>query len=332
MSLAIHDERPALHAYPADLTFHDLIRRNRRNSRLLVLTMMLLVIALAIAVAAAVMVYGTGVLSWQGLAIAAAAGLLVMLLASAFSYFAGGSAILAISGARPLEKEQDPELFNVVDELRIAGGLPMPAIYLIDDDAMNAFATGRDPQHATVAITRGLREKLSRDELAGVMAHELSHVRHLDIRLTMLLATLVGLIVLACDVFLRAAFRSGRYAGRSRGRGGGAGIVILMILALLLSIIAPLLARLIQFAVSRQREYLADAGAVELTRYPQGLADALRKLAADPGTLEVANRATAHLYIVNPLLKAAGRLDVNTVFSTHPPIRDRIARLEALMR
>lgn len=323
--------------YPSDITFHDLIDRNKRNTWLLVLAMGALTIAVALAIAAAVMIYGSGVITVQGLGIAAGAAVLVVIISSVWSYYRGGAAVLRISGARPIEKADDPQLFNVVEELSIAAGLPMPKVYLIDSPALNAFATGRDPEHAAVAITTGLRQRLDRDELQGVMAHEMAHVRHYDIRLTMMLATMVGMIVLACDVFLRIAFHSGRHAGgRSRrsGRGGGGGVVVLVmvVLALVLAIVAPLLAKLIQFSVSRQREYLADAGAVELTRNPKGLASALSKLATDRTPLESATRATAHLYIVNPILGAKGREDLNSVFSTHPPASERIRRLLALTR
>src|SRR5262249_31721385 len=198
--------------------------------------------------------------------------------------------------------------------------LPMPQIYLIDDAAMNAFSTGRDPQHASVAITTGLRRKLTRDELQGVMAHEMAHVRHLDIRFAMLMATMVGLIVFAGDAVRRIAFRGG-------GRRKGPAILILVVGALLLSIVAPVLATFMQMAYSRKREYLADAGAVELTRNPDGLADALQELADDTEPLvDVANRATAHMYIVNPLrrMRETGQ-SLDSIFSSHPPIQERIA-------
>lgn len=324
-------------AFPSDLTYHDLIRKNKRNTVWLIIAMGALTIALGVAIAITVMIYGTGAISWQGIVIAVVAAIIVITIGSTWSYFAGGKTLLRISGAQKIEKEDDPELFNVVDELAIAAGVPMPEVYLIDSPALNAFATGRDPEHAAVAITRGLREKLSRDEMQGVMAHEMAHVRHYDIRLTMMVATLVGMVVLACDVFLRVAFYGGMAGGRRRSsgggkNGGGALVIVVMIIAVLLAVIAPLLAKLIQLAVSRQREYLADAGAVELTRHPKGLADALRKLSADHTPVEQASRATAHMYIVNPILNAKGRGERNSMFSTHPPAHERIARLEALMR
>jgi heat shock protein HtpX len=207
----------------------------------------------------------------------------------------------------------------------------MPHVYLIDDPALNAFATGRDPKHASVAITTGLRHKLSRDELQGVMAHEMSHVRNYDIRLMLLMAVLVGTIVMASDFFWQIL----RGAGGGRGRGGsdskdGGGLMVLVVLvvAILLALVSPLLAQMIQFAVSRQREYLADATAVELTRYPLGLANALRKIGADGAVLKTANRGTAHLFIANPIEKFQKM--ANSPLASHPPIQDRIARLEAL--
>ena len=209
----------------------------------------------------------------------------------------------------------------------------MPKIYLIDDTAMNAFATGRNPRHAAVAITTGLRSRLSRDELQGVMGHELSHVRHNDILFATLMAVMVGVLVMLCDIFLRSVFRGG-VGGRGGGRrksgkgGGGAVYVIIIIAALLLAIVAPILAKIIQMSLSRQREYLADAGSVELTRNPEGMAGALMKLADDEEVLEVANRATAPLYIVHPIKKFEAR--AKSIFSTHPPIKDRVARLKSL--
>jgi heat shock protein HtpX len=271
---------------------------------------------------------------------------IIAIIASAWSFYGGSNAVLRIAGAREIEKKDDPQLFNVVEELAIAGGIPMPKVYLIDDDAMNAFATGRDPAHGVVAITTGLRQKLSRDELAGVMAHEIAHIRHYDIRFNMLMATMVGLIVFACDAFFRMMWY-GRFAGAGRGVGGRVGgragggggkggnpaIIILFLIAIILAIIAPILATAIRFAISRQREYLADAGAVELTRYPQGLIGALEKLGGCKVPLKNANRATAHMYIVNPMknaLKGQGH-ELSSVFRTHPPLHDRVERLRALL-
>jgi heat shock protein HtpX len=201
---------------------------------------------------------------------------------------------------------------------------------------MNAFATGRDPRHGAVAITRGLREKLNRDELQGVLAHEIAHIRHLDVRYSMLMATMVGLIVFAADAFLRISWyapRRRRFSDRD-DKGGGGLAIVLLILAVILAILAPFFAALIQMAYSRQREYLADAGAVELTRNPLGLASALARLADDDEPLvDTANRGTAHLYIVNPLRRMRNaRQALNSIFLSHPPIKERIARLMALAR
>lgn len=305
-------------------SFHDLIRANRRNSILLVLGFTLLT---AITVYAFGVALGGGDLE-SGIMPGAVALIAAAILAIVMTY-GGASAILAMSRARLIGKADDPELWNVVEELAIAAGVPMPKVYLIEDTAPNAFATGRDPQHAAVAITSGLRQKLTRDELQGVLAHELSHVRNLDIRFSMMLAVLVGFLVLLCDVFRRWLWwgRPGRRRSGS-SRGGGAGAAVVLLFAVLLSVIAPLLARLIQLAASRQREYLADASAVELTRYPHGLANALQKIAGDREVLEVANRATQHLYIVNPIRSFEER--AQGLFSTHPPIEDRIRRLREL--
>jgi heat shock protein HtpX len=243
----------------------------------------------------------------------------------------GASIILASSGAKEISHEEVPQLWNTVEELSIAGGMPMPKVYLIEDEAMNAFATGRDPQHAAVAITRGLLDKLNREELQGVMAHEMSHVRNYDIRFSMLMAVMVGSIVLLADVVRRSIFYSS-LGGRRRSRdsrGGGQAQAVLAIVAVILSIVAPLLASLIQLAVSRQREYLADASAVELTRNPAGLISALKKLTADTTELKGASQGMQHLYIVNPLLKKKKGKD--SLFSTHPALSSRIERLEGLM-
>ncbi len=248
----------------------------------------------------------------------------IALAISFLGYFSGDSMILAMHGARPIQHDNDPELFNVVEEMALAAGIPMPRVYLIRDSALNAFATGRDPQHASVAITTGLREKLNREELQGVIAHEMSHIRNYDIRLMLLMAVLVGTIVMLCDLFWQL-FQGGGRAGK---RGGNLLMVIFVILAALLALLAPLLAQLIQLAVSRQREFLADATGVELTRNPLGLAHALRKINDDPGVLKTANRGTAHLYIANPIEKFQAR--AHTMFASHPPIEERIRRLEAL--
>ena len=251
---------------------------------------------------------------------------MLALIMSLGAYYSGDKMVLAVSRAKRIEKQDAPQLFNVIEELSIAAGLPMPAVYVIDDTAPNAFATGRDPKHASVAITTGLMQKLNRDELQGVMAHELSHVGNRDILYATMVGILVGSIAMMSDFFLRSFFWGG--GRRRRGGSGGAAGAILVLVAIVLAVLAPICAKLLQLAVSRQREYLADASAAKLTRYPEGLASALEKISGDKEVLEVANRATQHLYIVNPIKpfekRAAG------LFSTHPPIQDRIARLRAM--
>jgi heat shock protein HtpX len=244
------------------------------------------------------------------------------------SLYAGDGLVLAASQAKEVKEGESPQLINVVRELALAANVPMPRVYLIDDSAPNAFATGRDPAHASVAITTGLLDKLDREELQGVIGHELSHVRNYDIRFTLLVGVLVGSVALLAQIFLRFTFWGG---GRSRSRdsGGGGGLqVIVLVFALVLAVLAPIAARLVQLAVSRQREYLADASSVDLTRNPMGLERALLKIAGDKEVLEVANGATQHLYIVNPIKKFEQR--ASGLFSTHPPIVDRVNRLRAL--
>ena len=240
------------------------------------------------------------------------------------SYFAGDQIILAQSRAREIGPDQEKVLHDVVEALALGLGIPTPKLYVIEDSAPNAFATGRDPRHASVAVTRGLLDKMDRTELEGVIAHELSHVGNRDIRVMLLVTILVGTVALLADWMWRSFFwtRGGR---RERDGGGNA---IIAVIAIALALLTPIIATLIQLAVSRQREYLADASGALLTRYPSGLASALRKIAADPEPLEAANKATASLYIANPLKDAPAFFD--HLFDTHPPIEERIRRLEAM--
>jgi len=304
-------------------TFHTLMSRNKRNSFLLIGFFLLFFVAIGMLIGA---VWGGGDWTFSIAVAVIAAGIAFVL--TLWSYFGGASAVLSISKARQIQKADDPQLFNVVEEMCIAGGIPMPKIYVIEDTAPNAFATGRNPKHAVVAITTGLRQKLNRDELQGVMAHELSHIRNYDILFAMLMAVMVGVLVMLCDVFLRSLWFGGGRRRRRDSRGGGGAQAILLIVAIVLAIIAPILARIIHLAMSRQREYLADASGVELTRNPEGLASALAKISNDPEVLEVANRATAHLYVVHPIKKFEAR--AQSIFSTHPPIKERIRRLLSL--
>jgi heat shock protein HtpX len=241
-------------------------------------------------------------------------------------YFASDKIVLAISRARPVTKEEYPYLYNVVEGLAIAAGLPPPRCYVIDDTAPNAFATGRNPKNSVICVTTGLLEKLNRVELEGVIAHEMSHIKNYDVLLQTLVVVMAGVIALLSDWILRTFFWGGGRRSREKGRGGAGAILI--IVGLVMAALSPLIAKLMQLAISRRREFLADASGAMLTRYPPGLASALKKLAADTEPLEAANKATAHLYIVNPLKDFKGR--VNKLFSTHPPIEERIAALEKM--
>ena len=247
------------------------------------------------------------------------------------TYFQGDKLVLAVSGAKAVDPAAAPQLMNVVQELAIAANIPVPAVYIIDDTAPNAFATGRDPAHASIAITTGLLQKLDREELQGVIGHELSHVRNLDIRFSLVVGVMVGAIALLADFFLRFTFWggvSGRSRDRDSGGSGGGAQAAFAIIAIALAILAPIISRFIQLAVSRQREYLADASAVELTRNPMGLERALAKISSDREVLEVANRGTQHMYFTNPIKKFEARS--SSLMSTHPPILDRINRLREL--
>jgi len=303
-------------------TFYAQQAANRRQSIVLVLVVTVILAALGFAIGFGTTGYVEGAYGVTAIAI------VIAMLMSVGSYFAGDKIVLASSGAREVTQESAPQLMNVVQELAIAANLPMPKVYIIDDTAPNAFATGRDPKHASVAITTGLLQKLDREELQGVIAHELSHVRNYDIRFALLVAVLVGSIALMADFFLRFTFWGGRGRSRSSREGGGGLQAVMFIVAIILAIIAPLIARLVQLAVSRQREYLADASSVELTRNPRGIEQALAKIATDREVLEVANRATQHLYFTNPIKKFEKR--ASGMFSTHPDIVDRINRLRQL--
>lgn len=247
------------------------------------------------------------------------------------SYYFSDKMVLAIAGAREIQKSDNPELYNIVDNLCIGAGLPQPKVYIIDDTAPNAFATGRDPKHAVVAVTSGLLQKLEKAELEAVIAHELTHVGNFDIRLMTIVAILAGTVVLLSDLFMRWSFWGG--GGRKReDRGGGQAQLILFLVALVLMILAPIIAQLIKLAISRKREFLADAGAAMITRHPEALARALEKLTADTEPLEVANKATAHMYIINPLKEYEGtsRGWFASMFLTHPPIEERVAALRSM--
>ena len=303
-------------------SFYNQISANRRNSFLLAIVVVALLALLGFTIGYALTGDPAGAIATTLVAI------VVGSLMSAGSYFAGDKLVLAASQAKPVDETTRPQLMNVVREMAIAANVPLPKVYLIDDTAPNAFATGRDPKHASIAVTTGLLEKLDREELQGVIGHELSHVRNLDIRFTLLVGVLVGSIALLADFFLRFTFWGGRGRSSSRDRGGGGLQVIMFVLAIILAILAPIAARLVQLAVSRQREYLADASSIELTRNPYGLERALAKISGDTEVLEAANRATQHLYFTNPIKKIEQRS--SGLFSTHPPILERINRLRQL--
>lgn len=250
-------------------------------------------------------------------------------LSSFFSYYFSDQIILTISGARKIEaKSQAPELYRLVENLCLGSGLPLPKIYVLEDTAPNAFATGRDPDHAVVCVTTGLLQKMDRAELEGVIAHELCHIKSYDIRLMSIVSVLVGSIALLADWGFRLAGWGGRRRSRSRDFGQLGALV--GILSLILLILSPLIAQLMKLALSRQREFAADADAVLLTRNPSGLSSALLKISSDREPLEAANRATAHLYIANPFKGEDGNSWLVKLFSTHPPVEERVARLRQM--
>lgn len=280
-----------------------------------------LVVVFVLLVALVGYVFGQAT-EWGNLGLVLA--LIVAFVMSWGSYWYSDKIVLAMSRARPVDRTVEPYLVNTIEGLAIAAGLPVPKAYVIDDPAPNAFATGRNPENAAIAVTSGLVQMMDRQELEGVLAHELSHVKNYDTLLQTLAAVLAGSVTLISEWMLRSFWWGGRNRDRDTGQFGA----IIMIIAIVLALLAPLAATLIQLAISRKREYLADASAAMLTRYPPGLAGALRKIGGDHNVLRVANKATESLYIVNPLKARGGAM--NALFNTHPPLEDRIARLEAM--
>jgi heat shock protein HtpX len=244
------------------------------------------------------------------------------------SYYYSDKIVLATSGAKPIQKSDNPELFRIVENLCIGDGLPMPKIYIINDPSPNAFATGRDPQHAIVCVTSGILLLLDKSELEGVIAHELSHIKNFDIRLMGIVAVLVGFIVILANLFTRQLWWGG--FGRDREDRGNNAQAIFLLIGIALAILSPIAATLIQLAVSRKRELLADASGVLLTRYPEALASALEKLSKDPHSLKSASNATAHLFIVNPFKGKNTKQMFSSLFDTHPPIAERIKILRSM--
>jgi heat shock protein HtpX len=295
---------------------YEQIASNKRKSFFLILFFLCLIFALA---------WFFGELTDMGPYGLVLAG--VIAIAMTFgSYYSSDKIVLAISRAKPVEKKDYPYLYNVVEGLAIAAGLPKPRCYIIDDTAPNAFASGRNPKNSVIVVTKGLLQKLNRVELEGVIAHEMSHIKNYDVLVQTLAVVMVGVVALLSDWILRTFLWGGRRRKSSSGGGNAAAIII--VVGLVLAVLSPLISQLIRLAVSRKREFLADADGALLTRYPPGLASALRKLAADREPLEAANKATAHLYIVNPLKDIKGA--VNKLFSTHPPVEERVAALEKM--
>ena len=304
------------------------IRSNKRKSVVLIILIALVLSILGGAIGEAAAPRGGGLV---GLAVA----LTVWFVLSLVAYYQGGRIMLAANGAHKITREDHPQLWNVVEEMTIASGLPkLPDIYLIDDMTPNAFATGRDPDHAAVAVTAGLLAKLNRDQIQGVIAHELGHIKNRDILFMTLMGATLGAIVIISETFLRGLFYGGmhgsRYRSRKSGSDGDGGQIIMVVIALVVAILAPLLAQLIYFAASRRREYLADASAAIYTRYPEGLASALEVISGEAGKVtqeaERVNKATAPMYIINPL-QAVGKMGL---FSTHPPTEERVRILRSM--
>lgn len=284
----------------------------------------LIVVLFVIFITTIIFIYGKA--SGYGLSYAGI-GLIISGIMGFASYYYSDKMILGMSGAKQIAKKDHPQLFRTVENLCIGAGIPMPKIYIINDSAPNAFATGRDPKHSVVCVTTGILEKLNKAELEGVIAHELSHIQNYDIRLMSIVVILVGLVALLADFFMRSLWFGG---GRRRDDRGGNAQSIFLLIGIAFAILSPVIATLIQLAVSRKREFLADASGALLTRYPEGLASALEKIAKDKEPLEAANNATAHLYIENPFKsKISGHMFTN-LFNTHPPAAERIKILRSM--
>lgn len=298
------------------LVHFDEIRDNNMKSVLLFFLFMLLIAGLGLLLG---WIWGS---TYFGLALAVIFGFVYALIA----WFSGANMLLALSKAKPVTKKEQPYLYHTIEGLSMAAGIPTPKAYIIEDEAMNAFATGRDPKNSAICVTTGLLKKMNREELEGVIAHEMYHIKNYDIRAMMIAAVMVGVIMLLSDFILRSFLWGGKGGDRE---GGGNLQIVFIAIGLVLALLAPLIGELIKLGISRKREYSADAGGATLTRYPQGLANALKKIRDDPDPLvDSANKATAHLYISIPFRKKSGWLQ--NLFSTHPPIDERIKRLEAM--
>ncbi len=288
------------------------ITSNKRRSVILIILFTLFIAALGFVFSLGMGDEGYGLV---------ALSLFISMIMTLVSYFQGDKIALWTNGARPISEEENKYVYRIVNNLCIADGIPVPKIYIMDDPAINAFATGRDPKHASIAITTGAIQKLENEELEGVVAHELSHVKNYDIRFMMLVAVLVGAVSILAQIF----FRSGRiFGGRRDSKDNAAGIFF--IIGIVLAILSPIIAELIKLAISRKREFLADASGSLLSRYPEGLARALEKIQAENMPMQRASDATAHLFLANPF-KASG---LKSLFATHPPIEERIKRLREM--
>lgn len=320
----------------------ELIRANKRRSMILMLVMLLLLLAVGFAIGFVVYPSTESFVAGGYRYYLPVGGLIGMGIAfmiwgvqALAAYGAGDRLLMAAAGAREIKKSDHPRLFNIVEEMTIAAQLPaMPRVYIIEDMSLNAFAAGRDPRHAAVAVTAGLLSKLNRDQLQGVIAHEIAHISNRDVLFMTMAGIMVGSIIMLTEVFLRAMWYSNisgsrRYSSRRSSRGNdGAGKAIVLVVAIILAIVAPLLAQMLYFACSRRREYLADAGGAVYTRYPEGLASALEAISRNPGETEAVSKATAPMYIVNPL--EAGKRSLSALTSTHPPIAERVRILRSM--
>jgi heat shock protein HtpX len=311
------------------MTFYDQVSKNKWKSAVLVSVFIVVILAMGFFIG---YIWGFQMAIF-GLVIAA----IIATIMSLVSYYNSDKIALSSAGARQVTREEFPYYVNTVEGLAIAAGLPAPRTYIIDTPAMNAFATGRDPQHAAVAVTTGLLERCNRLELEGVLAHEMSHVKNYDIRLMCMVVVLVGLLVIFANImmrmiFFRSMFGEGEGGGDIGGEGGGIIQLVIFIVGLVFLILSPIIANLMQMAISRRREYLADANGALLTRYPEGLASALEKLTTEAQPFPRTNQATAHLFIVAPFRKEAKqqKSHKSSLWNTHPPIEERIKRLRGM--
>ncbi len=300
---------------------YEQIAANKRKSILLILGAVILLGAVGYALGS---IWATG-------PVGAVIALIIAAVMSIGSYRYGDRIVLASTRAKEVTPEQEPRLHNIVEGLAIAAGIPKPRVYVVPEQAPNAFATGRDPAHSSVAVTRGLLDMMNRVELEGVVGHELSHVVDRDILLGTVVATLVGAVVLLSEFFMRSWWWGGFRGRRGNDSGGGGAEALIFAIGFVLVILAPIAGQIIKMAVSREREYLADAQGAMLTRYPPGLAGALRKIQAAPHAMRSANNATAHLWLEQPSrVPGDGTSSLERLFSTHPPIAERIRRLEEM--